>query len=527
MRLYLLAPSLLNRFLVIKFITVIIALLSQAALASPPAQTFSTNICGYTLSFIDSLTEEIKDTIEVAKIIAFMRENKNNSTEENITILPIDILLASMTIVVETDNHTHTVKADLTTGAIFNNLKSLKEGSLLLDVQNELWEELNDPIKEKLKPSGLQDGYILTLDGNSTNSFDNIVLRNATFDQASIDLLQQAKIESNGNGHIDPKYLLLAMMQSNDLHFIYELVTRLGLFDRNQRQSDEIRSVINNNTSTIHRYTSILQLQLLHHTSRQNNGNGTQQLNIDVYLLSKFGFFRRAVGQLISLIESNDFDELRIEIKRHILGNTSSEEVEEVNRLSNTDIEILVNENDIRRFLKDHSFTNEEIELFIKKFIQTRESTQSENTTSANGTSTRSALTTPMPQQRQQLIDRLRDMDQNELEVFIRGIGFEMNNDFINHLMDPRKVPRNTRQLFFKFIANVEQAGSISNIRTSNNTYGFKKIRAHNIRSQTNQRLHYYSLHLGKGDWVVVLIKEGDIFVLDQIMSHNAYSRHF
>ena len=175
---------------------------------------------------MDSFTEEIRDTIEVAKIIAFMRENKNNSTKKGINIQPIDIFLASMTVVVEVDNQTHVVKADLTTGSIFHSLKSLKGGALLFDLQHRIWEEINNPLKEKLRISESQEGgYILTLDKNSTSSFDTITRQNATFDQASVDLLQQIKIESNGNGHIDPKYLLLAMMQSNDLHFIHELVT--------------------------------------------------------------------------------------------------------------------------------------------------------------------------------------------------------------------------------------------------------------------------------------------------------------
>ena len=56
-----------------------------------------------------------------------------------------------MTTVVEIDNKTHIVKADLTTGSIFNSLKSVKEGALLFDLRNRIWKELNDPIKESLR----------------------------------------------------------------------------------------------------------------------------------------------------------------------------------------------------------------------------------------------------------------------------------------------------------------------------------------------------------------------------------------
>ena len=541
MKLYLRPVFLQKRLLVVKFITVIVASLSQTLSASPQPQTSSTlnnNICAYTLSITSFLTEELKDTIEVAKVIAFIRNNKNTSTQEDITIHPIDIFLASMTTVVETDNHTYTVKADITTGGIFNSLKSLNEGLFLLNIQNTLWEKLDDPVKEQLQVSEPPPrGYTLTLDRRYQNPFDSITSRDAIFDQASMDLLQQAQIESNEGSPITHGDILLAMIQSHDLHFINELIIRSGVFDtlphRNQRYHDQIKFVINTtHTNTTYRYTSIQQLQVLHHISRRNNRNGTQQfnqedksVNIDSYLLSRFGFSRRRVGQLIPLIESNNFDELRIKIKKHILGNTSSEEIEEMKRLNNTDIEVLVDENDIRNFLKYiRNFTDEESEFFIQKFI--REKTTQTSISHPGDYEVKQASTTQMSQQPQELLDRLRNMDQNALETFIRKIGFEINNNFINHLMDPKKVPQNIKRLFLRFIANIEQAGSISNMRISHNTHGFKKIRV-SKRNKRNQRHNYYSLHLDSGDWIVVLKKQGDIFVLDQIMSHNTYNRHF
>ena len=224
-------------------------------------------------------------------------------------------------------------------------------------------------------------------------------------------------------------------------------------------------------------------------------------------------------------ITDNKFDNLKIRIKRRILRNTSSNEVREIEDLNNNEIDALVNENDIRNFLKYHrDFTDEEVELFMQSFIQKQETIEPETNNTINNDTT----TIQIPQPRQQLIERLSRMNQDDLEIFIREVGFEVNSDFIHPLMDPQKIPKDIKDIFIRFIADVSQAGSIFDIRTSNNAYQFKKIRSFSKRNKKHQRssTNYHSLHLG-WNWVLVVREEGNIFILDRIISHGTYERYY
>ena len=524
------------------FITYIIALLSQASFATPLAQASSADICRIALQpGMTSSTQEFKDIIDVAKVISFLRQNKRHSRlpNRNRTIHPIDILLASLTIVVEVDNdQNHIVKANLTKGIIFNSLKSLREGALLFDLQNRIWEELNDPIKKHLSIlRSYKNGYILTLDRRHTNSFDNIISKDMIFDKESLHLLRKIKTEGNGNAYIDPRNLLFAMIQSHNPYFIYELFSsqlteELGFFGiwlgDNQRRIDEIISIISNSTNTSSGYISILELQMLYYTSRRGQDNGNKEAqpsNTNIHLLRKFGFPGESVARSMHQIENDNLSRLRIRIKRRILRNTSSNEVREVETSNDDEIDALVNENDIRNFLKYHrNFTDEEIELFMKSFMQDRENIEPETNDTMNNDST----TTPILHPRQQLIQRLNRMDQDKLEAFIREVDFEVSSDFIHNLMDPQKVPKDVKDVFIRFIADVSQAGSIFSIRTSNNAYGFKKVSHFNKRNKKHQRnsVEYHSLHLG-WNWVLLVREEENIFTLDRITSHATYKKYF
>ena len=231
----------------------------------------------------------------------------------------------------------------------------------------------------------------------------------------------------------------------------------------------------------------MLQLQILQQISqRRQVHQKANPINMDVYLLSKFGLFKKGIEKSIDQMNNNKHYYVRIKIKRRILRNTSLNEANEIEEFNNEEIDALVSEDDVKTFLEYHrSFTNEEIELFIQRFIKREENTQPEiNNADING-----PATIQIPQQRQQLIDRLSRMDQGELEAFIKEIGFEVSSDFMAHLMNPQKVPRDVKPLFIRFIANVKQAGSIFNIRTSNNTYGFKKVRYFNRRNKKTDNI--------------------------------------
>ena len=522
--------------------------LPQASFASPLPQTSSVHLCETALqSNLTSSAEEVKDIIDVAKVISFLRKSNNHSRSPNgnIIIHPIDLLLASMTVVVEIDHHkTHVVKADLTNGIIFNSLKSLRGGMLLFDLQNRVWEKLNAPIKKRLSildsyENGFNEynGYVLTLDRKSTNSFDNIISQDVAFDQGALDLLQQVKTEDNGNTYIDPRDLLLAIIQSPDLYFIYDLFfpklpEGFSFLERwfgdPQRRIDELRAIMSNSTNTSSEYTPILQLQILYYMpqGRQNNENGeAQSVSTDFHLLRKFGFPRKAAARSIEQIENNNFDRLRIRIKRRILRNTSSNELTEIEALARNEIDALINENDIKKFLKYHrSFTDEETETFMQNFIQRREYTKA--TTDTHITDIEEE-TTPQLHPRQQLIDRLNHMNQDDMAIFIKETGFEIDDDFIHHLMDPQKVPPYIRHFFIRFIADVSRVGSIFSIRTSNNSYGFKQVHYNTKNKKLRQSsLKYYSLHLGY-NWVLVARKEGNTFILDEVTTHANYKKYF
>lgn len=541
MKLYLLSSLFYKTFFIAKYITFIITLLSHASLA---------NVCNEDIrSVMSSSTEEFKDIIELAKIISFLRENKSHSTSSNedITIYPIDVLLASMTRVVEINNNqVDVVKADLTTSTIFSSLKALKEGVLLFQLQSRVWEELDDPIKESLQISEQEGGYILTLYGRTETSFDSIISRNAIFDQSSLDLLLRAKLESNEYDRIDTPDLLLAMVQSSDLYFIQELfISQLteepGLFERwfgdRQRRINEVRSIIIdtiNMTGLNYNSMLLLQRRSSHHFQLEKTPKTVPQtqevepVEIEVYLLNKFGFAKGAISRSMYQIENNKFDDLRVRIKRNIARNIYFGEINEIRSASKSDIDALVTESDIEGFLKnDRSFTDEEIELFMQIFLKRERSTQPETSNIVDTDERAISRMAQVPQQRQQLISVLSRMDRNDLEAFIKEIGFEVSNDFMAYLMDPQRVPQNIKHLFIRFIADVRSAGSVFNIRTSNNTHKFKKLPYFNRRNKRNQQNshNYYSLHLN--GWVLVLRKEDGIFTLDRIISHGTYDRYF
>ena len=491
--------------------------------------------CDEAMSF--STTEEFRDIIKVAKVISLLRESKKHSNLLNKPILyPIDILLASMTKVVEIDNEAHVVKANLTTGIIFNILKRLKEGAFLFDLQNRILEELSGLIKEKLnilEPLN-ENGYTLTLDRRYTDSFDDIVSQDVIFDQSFVDLLRQAKIESDGDSHVDPTDLFLSMIQTHEPYFIYELLSShltkqpTSFFQRwfggYQRKINEIKSIIYNIVDTNYRYTSILQLR-----RRQNNKNRQSNsikrlspIDMNTYLLKKFGFFNKGVKKAIDQIDNNKLDNLRNRIKRRILRKTFSlTEAKDVENIDNEEIDILVNEDDVREFLRYHrNFTDEESELFIQRFIQRKDNTQLKINNIDTNENKRAIILIPQ----QQLIDKLNYMSPDDLENFISEVGFEISSKFMVHLMDPQRVPQYVKYFFIRFIAYVKQNG-IFRVRTSNNIYRLKKIKVFN-NQKNNSLYNYYSLHLGK-KYVLVLMENNDLLILDRIISHGIYNRYF
>lgn len=539
---YIFSQRSVYKLFIIKFITLIV-FLSQASFADQ---------CEEELSFS---TEEFRDIIEVAKIISFLSANHSSLSDEPIDIRPIDMLIASMTRVVEVNSHSQisVVKADLTTGMIFNGLKSLKEGTLLFDLQNRIWEELgeDDPIKEFLSLESPESGYILTLDKSYTGSFEDITSRNTILNQSSDLLLQRSRIASHGDSPVSSKDLFVSMIAIQDLYFIYELfslhlVEKPRLFerwfgDRHRRQINETRSIysiINNGMDITYRYVSILQLQIIYHVSqkRQNSENRTEQsrrgagpIDMNTYLLRKFGFSRSAIERSIDQLNDGKLINVRGRIKRRVLRNTSSlAEMNEVREIDNEEIDILVDENDVRGFLKYHrSFTDEESELFIRRFIKEEEKeSPAPLVVNLDKDETRTTTT----QVSQQLIDRLDRMGQDDLEVFVEDLGFEVSSRFMARLMNPQRVPQNVRHSFIRFIAYVKQVGNIFNIRTSNNAYGLKRIPGFHRRNKKQQgsSYDYYSLHLnGSGTWILLLREEKDIFTLDRIVSHATYERYF
>ena len=85
------------------------------------------------------------------------------------------------------------------------------------------------------------------------------------------------------------------MIQSPDLYFVYELFSSqltgvLSFFESwlvdNQRQIDEIRSIMSNSTNTPHRYTPILQLQISYYMSRRRQIMEIKKFNLSIRMLT-------------------------------------------------------------------------------------------------------------------------------------------------------------------------------------------------------------------------------------------------